>query len=101
MVIFGVSYRMHNFNPKSRPYFALKSRILTSTGDRTIYIKSTRNQPVGRGWEGLRGVEGAGGWPGGVGGGALGYLLGGYVPPRTPNWHPVLEKISPKTDTPF
>ena len=30
-----------------------------------------------------------------------GYFLGGYVPPRTPNWHPVLKKISPKTDTPF
>ena len=26
-------------------------------------------------------------------GGALGYFLGGYVPPRTPNWHPVLKKI--------
>ena len=36
-------------------------------------------------------------WPGG----ALGYFLGGYVPPGTPNWHPVLEKISPKIDTPF
>ena len=35
------------------------------------------------------------------GGGALGYFLGGYVPPGTPNWHPILEKISPKTDTPF
>ena len=34
-------------------------------------------------------------------GGALGYLLGGYVPPGTPNWHPVLKKISPKIDTPF
>ena len=34
-------------------------------------------------------------------GGALGYFLGGYVPPRTPNWHPVLEKISPKIDTLF
>ena len=39
--------------------------------------------------------------PGGGGGGALGYFLGGYVPPGTPNWHPVLEKISPKIDTPF
>ena len=29
-------------------------------------------------------------------GGALGYFLGGYVPPGTPNWHPVLEKIFPK-----
>ena len=38
--------------------------------------------------------------PGG-GGGALGYFLGGYVPPGTPNWHPVLKKISLKTDTPF
>ena len=35
------------------------------------------------------------------GGGALGYFLGGYVPPGTPNWHPVLEKISSKIDTPF
>ena len=35
------------------------------------------------------------------GGGALGYFLGGYVPPGTPNWHPVLEKISTKIDTPF
>ena len=35
------------------------------------------------------------------GGGALGYFLGGYVPPGTPNWHPVLKKVSPKTDTPF
>ena len=38
---------------------------------------------------------------GGGGRGALGYFLGGYVLPRTPNWHPVLEKISPKIDTPF
>ena len=35
------------------------------------------------------------------GGGALGYFLGGYVPPGTSNWHPVLKKNSPKTDTPF
>ena len=34
-------------------------------------------------------------------GGALGYFLGGYVPPETPNWHPVLKTISPKIDTPF
>ena len=45
-------------------------------------------------------------WPGSrvtapPGGGALGYFLFGYVPPGTPNWHPVLEKISPKIDTPF
>ena len=26
---------------------------------------------------------------------ALGYFLGGYVTPGTPNWHPVLIKISP------
>ena len=35
------------------------------------------------------------------GGGALGYFLGGYVPPGTPNGHPVLKKISSKIDTPF
>ena len=35
------------------------------------------------------------------GGGALGYFWGGYVPPGTPNWHPVPKKISPKIDTPF
>ena len=34
-------------------------------------------------------------------GAVLGYFGGGYVPPGTPNWHPVLEKISPKIDTPF
>ena len=34
-------------------------------------------------------------------GGALGYFLGGYVPPGTPNWYPVLKKNSPKIDTPF
>ena len=27
------------------------------------------------------------------GGGALGYFLGWYVPPGTPNWHPVLKKF--------
>ena len=37
--------------------------------------------------------------PGGRG--ALGYFLGGYVPPGTPNWHPVLKKNSHKIDTPF
>ena len=35
------------------------------------------------------------------GGGALGYFGGGYVPPGTPNWHPVLKKNCPKIDTPF
>ena len=25
--------------------------------------------------------------------GTLGYFLGGYVPPGTPNWHPVLKKF--------
>ena len=39
--------------------------------------------------------------PGGGGGWAVGYFLGGYVPPRTPNWHPVLKQNSPKIDTPF
>ena len=39
--------------------------------------------------------------PSKIPGEALGYFLGGYVPPGTPNWHPVLEKISPKIDTPF
>ena len=32
--------------------------------------------------------------------GALGYFLGGYVPPGTPNGTP-FKKISPKIDTPF
>ena len=31
----------------------------------------------------------------GGGGGALGYFLGGYVPPGTPNWHPVLKNNFP------
>ena len=35
------------------------------------------------------------------GGGALEYFLGGYVPPGTPDWHPVLKKNSPKIDTLF
>ena len=34
-------------------------------------------------------------------GGALEYFLGGYVPPGTPNGHPVLKKNSRKIDTPF
>ena len=34
-------------------------------------------------------------------GGALRYFGGRYVPPGTPNWHPVLKKIPPKIDTPF
>ena len=41
-------------------------------------------------------VRPPGGGGGGVGGRALGYFLGGYVPPGTPNWHPVLEKFSLK-----
>ena len=32
-----VPYPMHNFDPKSRAFFALKSRILTSTGDPPHY----------------------------------------------------------------
>ena len=35
--------------------------------------------------------------PGGGGGRALGYFLVGYVPPRSPNWHPVPKNISPVT----
>ena len=35
------------------------------------------------------------------GGEALGYFLGGYVPPRMPNWHPILKKMSAKIDTLF
>ena len=46
-------------------------------------------------------VYGSRGLRGGGGGGAIGYFLGGYVPPGTPNWHPVLKKISPKIDTLF
>ena len=34
-------------------------------------------------------------------GGALRYSLGGYVALGTPNWNPVLKKISPKIDTPI
>ena len=34
-------------------------------------------------------------------GGGGGEAALGYVPPGTPNWHPVLNKISPKIDTPF
>ena len=37
----------------------------------------------------------------GWGVGALGCFLGGYVPPGTPNWHPIRKKISPKIDTLF
>ena len=40
-----------------------------------------------------------GSFPGG--GGTLRYFLGGYVPPGTPNWHPVLKTNSFKIDTPF
>ena len=35
------------------------------------------------------------------GGGGTWVFFGGYVPPGTPNCHPVLKKISPKIDTPF
>ena len=38
---------------------------------------------------------------GGRGGGALGYFLGGYVPPGTPNWHPVLKKFPLKVISSF
>ena len=38
---------------------------------------------------------------GGEGGGALGYILGGYVPPGSPNLDPVLERICTQNDTPF
>ena len=34
-------------------------------------------------------------------GGTLGYFLGGYVPPGTPNWHPVLKKFPLKLTAPF
>ena len=48
-----------------------------------------------------RRVDSTGYIRGGGLGGALGYFLGGYVPPRTLNWHPVLKKISRRIDTPF
>ena len=35
------------------------------------------------------------------GGGVLGYILGGYVPPGSPNLDPVLERICTQNDTPF
>ena len=31
----------------------------------------------------------------------LGYILGGYVPPGSPNLDPVLERICTQNDTPF
>ena len=34
-------------------------------------------------------------------GGVLGYILGGYVPPGSPNLDPVLERICTQNDTPF
>ena len=37
--------------------------------------------------------------PGGRG--ALGYFLGEYVPPGTPNWHRILKRNSLTIDTPF
>ena len=39
--------------------------------------------------------------PPGGGGGVLGYILGGYVPPGSPNLDPVLERICTQNDTPF
>ena len=33
--------------------------------------------------------------------GVLGYILGGYVPPGSPNLDPVLERICTQNDTPF
>ena len=38
---------------------------------------------------------------GGGGGGVLGYILGGFVPPGSPNLDPVLERICTQNDTPF
>ena len=40
---------------------------------------------------GIRTTRGGGG-----GGGGVGYFLGEYVPPGTPNWHPVLKKFALK-----
>ena len=44
-------------------------------------------------------------WPSGKSAGCPGggdwVFLGGYVPPGTPNWLPVLKKNSHKIDTPF
>ena len=34
-------------------------------------------------------------------GGGTWVFSGGYVPPGTPNWHPVLKNNSPKIDTPL
>ena len=41
-----------------------------------------------------------GGGGGGGGAGSFGYFLGGYVPPRTPNWHPFLKKTSQFKNSP-
>ena len=35
------------------------------------------------------------------GGGALGYFFFFFLPPGTPNWHPLLKIISSKINTPF
>ena len=43
----------------------------------------------------VMGGGGGGGW------GVLGYILGGYVPPGSPNLDPVLERICTQNDTPF
>ena len=61
-----------------------RNTYLAITPAKVSLVTALKLSPVGRG-------------PGG----ALGYFLGGYVPPGTPNWHPVLKKNSPKIDTPF
>ena len=45
----------------------------------------------------LRFVESVGHTPAG----GTWVFFGAYVPPGTPNWHPILKKLSPKIDTPF
>ena len=40
-------------------------------------------------------------WPPGGGGGGTWVPFGWVCAPGTPNWHPVLKKISHKIDTPF
>ena len=72
------------------PHTLDSSIIMFTTELHNVYYRTLNRKTTSRGRDGTQGE-----------GGALGYFLGGYVPPGTPNWQPVLEKIPPKIDTPF